>query len=154
MEAYSSEVTPRGSGQTTGAKLKRGWSAQALAASAARSRRQSLGVTGMGMAAIGGNALAMPSFQAAPIRQRTDTGETQSTNTYRPRRQQREQRVVSPGRPGMAAMSSQAQPSADTEAILDMLDVIRQEVNDGISRLETRLERVERRVNPSMLGSS
>jgi len=50
------------------------------------------------------------------------------------------------GAPGAAASGT------DVSMLVGVLEQLRQDVNEGLSRLETRLERVERRVNPGFLS--
>merc|ERR1712129_367010 len=95
---------------------------------ATAARRNSMGVTGMGMAASPLRGFGMGPQQAQVLGSRSSTT------------------------PSPPSGSQQHHSGSDSAQILEVLDVIRQEVNDGIARLELRLERVERRVNPSMLG--
>lgn len=156
MQAYGLEVTPRGSSQD-----------KSLGRSKSFKRRNSFTVnppppqrrqsfTGMGMAASpmmgwgGTGGLAMPLTTA--LTRGEEAGGRSPGSVARQRSPQVGQTQTLSPMMQAAARGGQGPSGGEAAQILEALDLMRQEVNDGIHRLEARLERVERRVNPTMLG--
>lgn len=146
VEAYSADVTPRGSTRILG-QLRGG-----LGRRASQMLKDGAGTNNFaGIKPAATMNLNMLHAKTAPARNSLQRSGTKIGGPGAVQEKQTRRSVLSP--PPSVNTAASAAASAESQAeVLDMLETIRTEISEGIERLETRLERVERRVNPSMLG--
>lgn len=137
-EAWSEETTPRGS---VGAVVT-----QKRSTAEVRKRR-TLGNVATGFAMK--PDLGLPTYDRTSIRspRRNSMATARRSSLNSPNSPNFTQAASSAG-----AAAGAAAAAAAGEAILETLNDIRQELAEGINRLETRMDRIERRINPNMLA--